>query len=48
MIEYGIVFLLGGITFLLIARVNPWLKKLVYGVADKIEEKIEEKTGKDI
>lgn len=42
------IFLAGGVTALLVARVNPWVRSFVYKVADKVEDTVEEKTGIDL
>lgn len=48
MLIYSLVFVAGGVTSLLVARRNPWLKRVVFGIAAKVEDKIEEELGKNI
>ena len=48
MIGYIISAVIGAIAALLIVRVNPSLAAYFYKVADKVEDKIEKETGKNI
>lgn len=48
MIWYVIVFLAGAIVSPLFLKVNPKLAAKFFKLADKAEDIIEEKTGKDI